>query len=156
MYVFDTNVFSQLFKSYYQKTFPSLWESFDALVEAGEITSTREVLRELADREAHQHQETWLKENKSIFPSPDATEGAFVTKIFTEPHFLQVIELKKIQKGGKNADPFVVARAGVLGAAVVTNERFKDKAAKIPNICQQMGVTSYSLEEFMEEEGWVF
>lgn len=46
-YVFDTNAFSQLFHSYYRNRFPTLWEQFDELIEDGEITSTREVSREI-------------------------------------------------------------------------------------------------------------
>ncbi len=48
-YVFDTNAFSQLFHSYYPGRFPTLWANFDQLIEDGEITSTREVGREIED-----------------------------------------------------------------------------------------------------------
>jgi len=49
MYVFDTNAFSQLFHSYYPARFPTLWVNFEALLADGEITSTREVGREIED-----------------------------------------------------------------------------------------------------------
>ena len=49
MYVFDTNVFSQLFRFYYRDRFPSLWKEFDSLVDDGRVTSTREVKLELED-----------------------------------------------------------------------------------------------------------
>lgn len=48
-YVFDTNAFSQLFHSFYQSRFPSLWAHFDELIEEEAITSTREVYREIED-----------------------------------------------------------------------------------------------------------
>ena len=42
-YVFDTSPFVSLFKNFYPSTFVTLWKNFDALIDAGEIVSTREV-----------------------------------------------------------------------------------------------------------------
>ncbi len=118
-YVFDTNAFSQLFHSYYRGRFPTLWVNFDQLIENGVITSTREVGREIEDDRVVSLRE-WAADHKELFPAPTAEEGAYVGQVFSVPHFLQIIEQKKLLKGGKNADPFVVARAGVIGATVVS------------------------------------
>ncbi len=59
-------------------------------------------------------------------------------------------------KGGRNADPFVIAKAAVTQCAVVTMEIRKPNAAKIPNICDHFGIPCRSLEEFMEIEAWEF
>ena len=83
-------------------------------------------------------------------------EGAFVGKIYAVRHFQQNIEQQKILKGGKIADPFVIARAAVERRAVVTTEKFKEHGAKIPNICKHFDVECLSLEEFMEREEWEF
>lgn len=155
IYVFDTNAFSQLFRSYYRSRFPTLWGQFDELVENGEITSTREVAREIEDGGVESLRE-WAKEQKHLFPSPTSAEGAFVAQIFIVQHFQQVIEQKKLLKGGKNADPFVVARAATLEATVVTMEGMPKNGAKIPNICERFGINCLSLEGFMESEGWRF
>ena len=80
----------------------------------------------------------------------------FVAKIYQVQHFQQNIEQKKMLKGGNNADPFVIARAAVAGATVVTMEQKKQGAAKIPNICEHFKVPCVSLEEFMQAEGWTF
>ena len=48
-YVFDNSPLSALFKNYYRGVFRTLWQGFDALVDAGQILSTREVLREIED-----------------------------------------------------------------------------------------------------------
>ena len=154
-YVFDTSAFSQLFKSYYRGRFPSLWAQFDALVVAGDITSTREALREIHDRNIQGLPE-WCKSNPDIFPAPTGAEGAFVARIFGVQHFQQVIEQKKLLKGGKNADPFLVARAGVVGATLVTMEEEKKNAAKVPNICRHFGIPCVDVEGFMEAENWTF
>jgi hypothetical protein len=48
-YVFDNSPLSTLFRNYYRKTFPSLWQRFDQLVDDGRLVSTREVFREIED-----------------------------------------------------------------------------------------------------------
>ena len=83
-------------------------------------------------------------------------EAGFVGQIFAVPHFLQIIERKKLLKGGLNADPFIIARAHVIGAAVVTLEGEPPNGAKIPNICRHFGIPCMSLEGFMEAEDWTF
>lgn len=154
-YVFDTNAFSQLFHSFYRDQFPTLWRRFDDLIEDDSITSTREVAREIeGDRVAALRE--WAKGQKHLFPAPTGAEGAFVASVFAVRHFQQVIEQKKLLKGGKNADPFVIARAASLKATVVTMEGKPKNGAKIPNICDHFGIDCVSLEGFMQREGWRF
>lgn len=154
-YVFDTNAFSQLFRSYYRSRFPSLWEKFDALIEGGQITSTREVGREIDDGPVAALRE-WAKGQKPLFPAPTGAEGAFVAQVFAISHFQQVIAQKTLLRGGRNADPFIVGRAGVLRATVVTMEDKPKNGARIPNICEHFGIDCASLEGFMEREDWRF
>lgn len=154
-YVFDTNAFSQLFHSFYRSRFPSLWAHFDELIENGSITSTREVYREIEDDRVQSLRE-WAKDNKELFPTPTAAEASFVAQIFAVKHFQQMIEQKKLLKGGKNADPFVIARSKVLEGTVVTMEAEPKNGARIPNICRRFGIPCFSLEAFMEEEDWQF
>jgi Domain of unknown function (DUF4411) len=71
-------------------------------------------------------------------------------------HFQQNIEQQKLLRGGKNADPFVIAKAAVECRTVVTMEQLKPNAAKIPNICRHFNVSCFTLEEFMEAENWQF
>ncbi len=155
MYVFDTSPLSTLFKNYYRRRFPSLWERFDALVGRGMIVSTREVRRECLDGPVEGLRE-WAGAQEEFFAIPNAAEGAFVAKTYSVPHFQQNIEQRKLLKGGRNADPFVIAKAAVEGRYVVTIEEYKPNGAKIPNICRHFGVDCLSLEEFMEQEGWSF
>lgn len=154
-YVFDTNVFSQLFDSYYRSRFPTLWEQYDELVANDRITSTREVRREIENHRASTLRD-WANENREIFPAPNADEATAVSRIFRVAHFQQIIERRKLQKGGLNADPFIVARAIVLERTVVTMESGSPNGAKIPNICAHFEVNCLSLEGFMEAENWVF
>ena len=154
-YVFDNSPLSVLFKNYYRGVFRSLWDGFDGLVIEGKILSSREVRREIDDSGITPLVD-WAERYKDIFATPTAAEGAFVAKIYAVSHFQQNIETKKLLKGGKNADPFVIARAAVMRCTVVTMEQLKPNAARIPNICEHFGVKWLSLEKFMEAEGWTF
>jgi Domain of unknown function (DUF4411) len=68
-------------------------------------------------------------------------------------HFQQNLEQQKLLRGGRNADPFIIARAAVENRTVVTMELFKQNAARIPNICRHFNVRCMTLEEFMVAEG---
>lgn len=155
MYVLDTNVISSLHKNYYRKRFVSLWQEFDQLVAGGMVTSTREAYHELHDGVAGGDTE-WAKANAKLFATPDPKEAAFVAKIYSVAHFQANIEKQKMIRGGRNADAFIVARAYAIGGTVVTMERLKPNAVKIPNICDYFKIPFLDLEGFMEKEGWVF
>jgi hypothetical protein len=119
MYVFDNSPLSTLFKNYYSKRFPTLWKKFHALVVAGGLISTREVYREIEDGPANDLRK-WADDHKPLFPIPTANEAAFVAKIYGVQHFQRNIEQQKLLKGGRNADPFVIAKAATDGGTVVT------------------------------------
>ena len=154
-YAFDTSACSSLFRNFYRRRFPTLWGQFDELVNEDRIVSTREVFREIQDSSIESLRD-WATAIRGIFATPTADEGAFVAQIYSVPHFQQNIERQKILKGGKNADPFIVAKAATTETAVVTLEVLRPNAAKIPNICKYFGVPCLTLEGFMEEEGWEF
>ncbi len=154
-YVFDNSPLSALFRNYYRKTFPTLWGHFDELVAQGRLVSTREVFREIEDSSI-ENLVSWAKDNRALFATPTAEEGAFVAKIYAVSRFQQNIEQKKLLRGGKVADAFVIARAACERRTVVTVEVMKPNAVKIPNICAHFGVKCLSLAEFMETEGWTF
>ncbi len=155
MYVFDTSPLSELFRSYYRGRFPTLWKLFDKLVQDGLITSTREVAREM-EKYSRGGFEEWMKLNKDVFSTPTAAEAELVRKIYEVEHFRQNIERKKIQNGGLNADPFVIAKAAMNDSIVVTLEIERPGGVGIPNICRHFKIECFSLEDFMEAEDWKF
>ena len=124
------------------------------MVADGRFTSTREAFRELEDWGGEGLE--WAKLNPSLFVIPDAREGAFVAGIYAVRHFQSNIEKQKILRGGRNADPFLIARAASVGATVLTMEQHKPNAAKIPNICTHFKIPCLDLRGFMEKEDWVF
>lgn len=154
-YVFDTAPLWTLFQNFYPRRFPTLWQNFNELIGSGQIVSTREVGREI-DNCPVERLRDWAENNGEVFTIPTAAEGAFVGQIYAVPHFQQNIERQKLLKGGVLADPFVVAKASVVGGTVVTMEQYKDNSAKIPSICRHFGVSCLSLEDFMEAEEWTF
>ena len=81
-YVFDNAPLSMLFKNYYPKTFKTLWEKFDKLIEEKEIISTREVFREIEDASDERFRE-WAKQNIDIFSVPNSEEATFVSTIYS-------------------------------------------------------------------------
>lgn len=155
-YVFDTNVFSQIFGSMYPSSLPDLWKALDEYIEDGLVTSTREVMREL-DNCRYPVLRQWAGENEDMFPVPSEAEAAVLRKIFETSRFQNNVEGKKLLLGGRNADCFVVARAAAIGGTVVTLEKIGGKgSAKIPNICDEFGIECISLEDFMKRENWVY
>ena len=155
MYVFDTMIFSQLFDYYYRDQFPSLWAKFDLLVKEGKVTSTREVRKELENYAKNKLKDD-IASIRQLFPEPTSDEKQFVTKIYAEPHFLNQFPTRHLLKGGTYADPFVVARAAVLGGIVVTNESEFKGGTKIPNLCKHFQIESVNFQGFMRRESWSF
>lgn len=154
-YVFDSGPFINLFRHYYPKRFPSLWDKFYDLVSLGELISVREVFNEIET--GGDALSMWAKEQKSqLFSPPSTEEFQFVTEIFRILHFQAMIRKKERLQGKPVADPFVIARAKVLNCQVVTTELHKENAAHIPNVCEHFSISCIDLEGFMQQEGWTF
>lgn len=154
IYVIDTSVISALHRNYYRKQFPSLWKRFDAMIAGGQFMSTREAYRELED--GLPDALVWANACKELFPPPTAEEARFVVTIYGVKHFQGNIETQKLLRGGKNADPFLIARAHCGKGTVLTMEQLKPNGAKIPNICDHFKIPCVDLERFMAIEGWTF
>lgn len=155
IYVFDTSSLSE-FKHFYPGVFKSIWLGLDDLVQQQKLISTREVWNEMQRGNSDQHTNEWLKTRKEIFTTPSSDELQFVAEIFRVPHFQGLIGQKQRLKGDPVADPFVIACAKVKNGTVVTEEKFKPTAAKIPNVCQHFDVPCIDLEKFMHQQGWSF
>ena len=153
IYVFDSNSFGVL-KNFYPGVFGGFWEQFDELVAAGRLLSVREVERELSRREDSEHLVEWVGNNHAIFAGPTEDELARISEIFAVAHFQQLIGQKQLLKGYPVADPFVVARAWERGGCVVTEERHRPHAGKVPNVCERFDVDYTNVEGMLAREGW--
>ncbi len=154
-YVFDSGPLIWMFRYYYPDRFPSLWEQFGVLVANQKIISVKEVSRELEGQE--DLLESWVKDNVSVFQVPTAEELVLVGDIFQIPHFQGLIRKQERLQGKPVADPFVIAKANCIdNGCVVTTEKLKANASQVPNVCEYFKIQYMNLEEFMEEERWVF
>ena len=125
--------------------FPSVWQRFDQLIEAGTIVASEEVLRELSRRDDGIHD--WCKQRpKLIVPLDENIQYATVEVLSQFPRMVD-------QRPGKNlADPFVVALAKVRKLTVVTGEigGTQDRP-KIPFVCQHFDIRSINLVQLLRE-----
>ena len=156
IYVFDTNSLSNVLNHYYPDRFPSFWDKFAVAIGEGLLVSMRENQRELEERFDPDEIARLAKHNADFFVNPTPEELAFITQIYSVPHFLQNLERKKLLKGGYFADPFTIAKAKAVKGVVVTEEKFTEHAAKIPNICKHFGIGCVNLEGFLLKEDWKF
>jgi len=154
IYVFDASSFFEL-NAFYPTVFQVVWKKLDAAVASGVLISTREVRTEIEQGDADTVA-AWAKKNAKIFTTPDAAETKFVAEILAVPHFQQLIGRKAQQRGTPVADPFLIACAKVNKGTVVTEERLKENAAKIPNVCERFKIPCTNLEGFMKAQGWKF
>lgn len=155
-YVFDTNVFSQLFRFYYRESFPSLWTKYNEIVNEGRILSAREVMLKLGDGRKTFGAYEWAKGHSYLFPEPTSQEAQFMRNIFAVDRFQRVLQNKKNKVGKRNADTFIIAHAISIRGIVVTEERDPPHGARIPNICRHFDIPCINFEAFMKREQWVF
>lgn len=156
MYVFDTNSLSNILNHYYQDSFPSFWDKFTEKIKIKEVVSVREAKYELKAKFEDESIEQLTSGNKNFFENPNVQELEFITKIYSIPHFQQNLKKKKLLQGGYFADPFIIAKAKINEAVVVTEEKHPDNGVKIPNICKYFGVYCMNLEDFFIKEDWKF
>src|SRR3989442_14058252 len=104
-YIFDTNTIATL-SHYYPKRFPSFWSLFDAAIEAEEVVSVREVLKELENHTfLQQWLDDWLDEHKTMFHIPSAKEMQFVVDIFKAKQFQALVGEKQRLRGKPSRRP---------------------------------------------------
>ncbi|MHA1344290.1 MAG: PIN domain-containing protein [Promethearchaeota archaeon] len=155
-YIFDTNTLTVIFGYYYFGIFPSFWIKFNELKDKRDLISVREVRREIEEKPPGDKLEEWISKNTDFFENPTVAELNFIKKIYSISHFQQNMGKRKQLKGGAFADPFIIAKAKINNAIVVTLEKYKENAAKIPNICKRFNVECINLEEFLNKENWKF
>lgn len=155
IYVFDTSSLVVL-KNFYPDNFPSFWQAWDELMENSIVTSVREVRNELENRDTPDFIQEWVKEHKTMFEIPDPEALMFVPQIFAVQHFQMLVSQNARLRGTPVADPFVIAVAKAKCGTVVTEERLKPNAARIPNVCQYFQIPCMNLAGFMNQQRWRF
>ncbi len=151
MYIFDSNIFFTL-GYYYPSRFPTIWARIDQLAEEGILQSVREVRNEIETNCPFEHIEKWVENHHKIFLLPTEGEYETVAQIFQEEQFRGLVKHNNLIKGLPVADPFIVAAAKAYDAFVVTQESLKPGGARVPTLCQKLGVKCMNLENFLENE----
>lgn len=156
LYVVDTCSLNKL-AHYPRDVFPSFWSALNNLVDKQRLTSVREVLKEMERWTAcPQDIMDWLDSNKHIFETPSEDEMKSIREILAFPSFQRMIGKRPMLEGTPAADPWIVAKARVLGACVITEEKAEPGSAKIPNVCEYFGVECLNLEGLLRREQWKF
>lgn len=162
-YLLDANVFIEAKNRYYAFDIcPGFWEWMDSVcasaVDIGSIRNVRDELitgnDDLAEWAKARHDAAWFlkvddEETQKLFASIAADIAGSGYSTPAQSKFL----------GG--ADPWLIAKAKVLGATVVTHELPEPHAKKrvpIPNICENFGVpfanTFDTLRQFTASFNW--
>lgn len=156
IYVFDTNSLSNVLNHYYHDRFPTFWGNFNNTISTKKVISVRESKFEL-ECKFDKNTVARLKEhNADFFEDPTVEELAFITQIYSVPHFQQNLDKKKLLQGGYFADPFIIAKAKLKNAVVITEESRPKNGARIPNICDHFGIACENLQGFLVLENWRF
>jgi hypothetical protein len=139
----DSNSYIEAKSRYYQMDFcPAYWDWLDHQFTAGELGSINIVYDEL--KGFNDELSVWIKERKDQFcdVSDDTTQNQFI-EIAEYVSTLENMKPGNIENFLAKADPWLIAKAKVLNAVVVTQETLVDenaKKVKIPNVCIKFGV----------------
>jgi hypothetical protein len=153
VYCLDTSSTIEWYvRRYPPSILPTLPRRVEALVAEGRLRSPRSVLDELnrIDDDCCK----WAKAQADLFLEETADVQRVVRQLMAAHH-----NPAKPQKGINGADPFVIARAKVMGAhcMVVADEHAgTEENRKIPFVCKVEGVTCITFQQLMLAEGWTF
>ena len=155
-YLLDSNTYIQAKNFYYNMKFcPAYWEWLDLEYAEGNIASISSVYEELYQPQYGDELSDWVKERRGQFISieDNATQQKFV-EIVQHTYDLQNKNPNKVDLFLSKADPWLIAKACVTGAKIVTHERVvppESKDIKIPNICETFGVECLSTFQLLQE-----
>ena len=152
VFLLDTCVLRKLLDHFPKQGtyFTKVWQKIEGLA-GSEIISVDECYNEI---EKHYDQNnknmTWVNKHKDMFLNPTNKESLIIKSIFSSKKLQESIHLKNILENRPSADVYLVAKAKVLEATIVTTESFKPNSAQLPNICEAVGVAYTSYDDFME------
>jgi hypothetical protein len=151
MYIFDTNVFLSL-GFFYPRRFPTIWGRINDLADGCNLRSVREVRKELEGNCPSEYISEWVNQHRDLFLVPNEDEQIVVAEIFRKEQYRGLVRRSNMLKGLPVADPFVVAAGRVHNGIVVTQESMRPGGARIPTVCNEIGVQCINLERFLEAE----
>lgn len=152
MYSLDTSAILDGWVRYYPPDiFPQLWLEIEALIEAGKMLISEEVLVELKKKDDDIYK--WLLSRKEKCSVTDENIQKAASEILS--NYPRLVDTRKNRSSG---DAFVIAVAMINNCAVVTAEgrTGKPDQPNIPDVCDGLGIRCLSLLELIRNEGWSF
>jgi len=154
-YLIDSNIFIEAQNTYYCLDIcPGFWEFLSQRFESGELISIRNVYDEISHKDDVIYD--WLKDRKPFFSPVDdeLTQRNFsdIANYVQSEYTIRKVNNPNIGPFLSAADPWLIARAKTLSAILVTHEikagpgSFKPK---IPDVCEQFGVTTMRTNELL-------
>ncbi len=158
-YCIDASSLIKLKQDYPRKTFPTVWEKIEQLVNDGRLFAASEVFDEIKKDDVLG---PWAKHRKrTMFRKLDVAQIAAAKTVVN-----RFPNLAKPGKFGPAADPFVVALAQVenqsFGSSLLSARRRcivvteEIGPHKIPGACTAFKVSCTNLVGLFDGEGWVF
>lgn len=149
-YWFDTCSFTEVRRVYPRDNFEAVWLLIEELVEANHIRSVEDVYLELQAQDddlaiwAQVRRQHFLRLDEPIQREARNILGRFPT----------LIDLRS-SRTSSSADPFLIACAVVHGGTVVTQEGRSGgpPKVKIPDVCDQLGISCIRLLDVLRNEG---
>lgn len=166
IFLIDSNAFITPYRNYYQFTFaPSFWKQLNNFATNGRIITLDKVEKELCKEvivEQKDQMQLWLEDDFTGVKSSSNEQGILENYAMVLNHIQQDSKYneKALREWAdvKVADPWLVAVALEYGYTIIS---FESKAtiqpnnpigrAKIPNICEDLGVRYCSLFEMMNK-----
>lgn len=150
-YLLDANTYIQAKNQYYGMDFcPAYWDWLDQQFQVGTVASIKMVADEL--KTGKDELATWVKNHNEHFidTSDDASQEQFgkIASLVVERDY----KPQNRDNFLAGADPWLIAKASVTDATVVTLESRKGpgtKSVKLPNICQDFDVPCISSHELL-------
>lgn len=155
-YILDTNIIRKLLFHFPKKGkyFEIIWETIDQKILEGQFISVDECYNELSKQFSDKSEEyAWINKRKEMFKNPTNEESIIIRQLLTKPKMRESIHTRNILENRPSADVYLAAKAKAMNAVVVTSEEYKPHSAQLPNLCEELGVSCVSFDDFMETFG---
>lgn len=154
-YILDTSALIRAWNEWYRiENFPDIWNGLEHLAENSVLTIPDAVLLELLDQANDLGR--WCKDREDLIINPSDQEIQEIVKQIG----VDFPGLKNASMPRKTnfADPFVIATAHHLDAAVVSNEEPTGKLSgpKIPDVCKEINIRHLMFHRIVRDQGWTF
>lgn len=155
-YLLDSNRFIQAHQSWYGLDFcPGFWAWLEQQNAIGQVFSIDKVRDELF--EFDDELKAWAqRQGDGFFLPVDVAAQNYYSKIATWVQSSSVFAQHHIVSFLSKADPWLIAHAAAHGYIVVTGEKRVDPKStkvKIPNVCEQFGVSCADLVDVIRQSG---